>query len=319
MPEADQSLAIVIPAYKASFFEAALASIAAQTDKRFTVYVGDDGSPDDLAAICQKYLDRLSLKYFRFDQNLGGTDLVAHWTRCIALSSEPWVWLFSDDDVMDPGCVASFYHRLNEDQGAYELYHFNVIEIDATGDIQKITPKLETTLSAFDFCLARLQGRISSYVPDYIFSRTALQREGGFQSFPLAWCSDDATWIKIARNKGIRSAGDPRVYWRRSGQNLTSSRPHLVQRKLEAAIRYLSWLAEYLAAHPPTAGEPTLKELKLAARYWLLRHSRYLGAVFWPVNGILAVSRLRQLFRFGAPEILVRTFYWDLRYRLLNR
>lgn len=313
------SLAIVIPAYKAAFFDAALTSIAAQTDKRFTVYVGDDGSPDDLGRICQAYADRIDLRYHRFDRNLGGQDLVAHWTRCIELSDEPWVWLFSDDDVMDPGCVAAFYHRLSEDNGAYELYHFNVIEIDANGDIQKIAPKFETILPAYEFCLARLQGRISSYVPDYIFSRAALQREGGFQAFPLAWCSDDATWIKLARRKGIRSAGDQNVYWRRSGQNLTSSRPQLVQRKMEAAIRYLAWLAGYLAAHPPTASEPPPEELKLAARYWLLRHSRHLGAVFWPAHGLLAARRLRQLFRFGFPEILARTIYWDLRYRLRSR
>ena len=37
-------LAIVIPYYKLTFFEATLQSLADQTDKRFMVYIGDDAS-----------------------------------------------------------------------------------------------------------------------------------------------------------------------------------------------------------------------------------------------------------------------------------
>ena len=47
--ECDTVLAIVIPAYKAAFLGRTLASIAAQTDRHFVVYVGDDASPHDLA------------------------------------------------------------------------------------------------------------------------------------------------------------------------------------------------------------------------------------------------------------------------------
>ena len=39
-------LAIVIPYFKLTFFEATLQSLANQTDKRFKVYIGDDASPE---------------------------------------------------------------------------------------------------------------------------------------------------------------------------------------------------------------------------------------------------------------------------------
>jgi hypothetical protein len=39
-------LAIIIPYYKLCFFEENLQSLAAQTDKRFKVYIGDDASPE---------------------------------------------------------------------------------------------------------------------------------------------------------------------------------------------------------------------------------------------------------------------------------
>ena len=46
-----QSLAIVIPAWRARYFSAALTSLRNQTDLRFRLYIGDDGSPDDLRTI----------------------------------------------------------------------------------------------------------------------------------------------------------------------------------------------------------------------------------------------------------------------------
>ena len=50
-------LAIIIPAYKATFLSAALDSISAQTCKDFTLYVGDDCSPEPIGNIVEQYRD----------------------------------------------------------------------------------------------------------------------------------------------------------------------------------------------------------------------------------------------------------------------
>lgn len=100
--EKQNNLAIVIPAYKSTFLAAALDSIAVQTCQDFTLYIGDDNRPNHLGAIVDRYRDRINLVYHRFDTNLGGKDLVAQWERCIDMSQgEEWIWLFSDDDVME--------------------------------------------------------------------------------------------------------------------------------------------------------------------------------------------------------------------------
>jgi glycosyltransferase involved in cell wall biosynthesis len=39
-------LAIIVPAFRVRFLERTLQSLAAQTDRRFRVYVGDDASPE---------------------------------------------------------------------------------------------------------------------------------------------------------------------------------------------------------------------------------------------------------------------------------
>ena len=107
-------LAIIIPAYKATFLPAALDSIAEQTCKDFTLYIGDDCSPEPIGDIVEKYRDQINLVYQRFDTNLGGKDLVAQWERCIALSQgEPYIWLFSDDDVMEPNCVEELFKTID--------------------------------------------------------------------------------------------------------------------------------------------------------------------------------------------------------------
>ena len=51
-------LAIIIPAYKACFFREVLDSIVRQSNRDFTVYIGDDASPDDLESIVSDYKDK---------------------------------------------------------------------------------------------------------------------------------------------------------------------------------------------------------------------------------------------------------------------
>lgn len=110
-------MAIVIPAYKITYLRETLESISRQTDKRFNLYIGDDCSPYDIESVVKEYENKIPLTYKRFDTNLGGKDLVAQWERCIEMTKdEEYIWLFSDDDTMDPECVASFYKVLSENR-----------------------------------------------------------------------------------------------------------------------------------------------------------------------------------------------------------
>jgi glycosyltransferase involved in cell wall biosynthesis len=88
----DIALAIVIPAWRSQFLGATLDSLRAQTDRRFRVYIGDDASPDDIAAVVARHGAELELVYHRFGENLGRRNLVAHWHRCVGLTrGEPWL------------------------------------------------------------------------------------------------------------------------------------------------------------------------------------------------------------------------------------
>ena len=60
-----KQLAIVIPAYKSTFLKSTLESIARQTCKDFTVYIGDDCSPYNLECIVDDYKDQIDVVYKR--------------------------------------------------------------------------------------------------------------------------------------------------------------------------------------------------------------------------------------------------------------
>ena len=172
-------LAIVIPAYKACFFREVLDSLAKQSRRDFTVYIGDDASPDDLESIVSDYKDQLDIFYFRFEQNWGGRDLVAHWERCIELSDEPLIWLFSDDDLMPSDAVERVMKTWKKSGECDAVFRFPLAIVDSYGKLKYINPPFETErISGYDFLLDKLSGKISSAACEYLHVMFGRKQEG---------------------------------------------------------------------------------------------------------------------------------------------
>lgn len=310
-------LAIVIPAYRARYLDEALGSIAAQQARGFIVHVGDDASPEDLAAVCRRWEDKLPLRYRRFEQNVGARDLVAQWERCIALSDAPWIWLFSDDDVMEPGCVGAWRAAATANPRAV-LFHFNVVRIDADSRPILDEPAFPPRLTPRQFLLERLFFRLSSYAPDYVFSRKAYQAVNGIEPFPLAWGSDDATWIKLAaQGEGIHTVAGARMHWRLSGTNISSRGGSAARaaEKLEACVQYLEWLDGLLPTLPREAGDPDDLTLQLAARRWLYRQAEFVDGRFRKLGLLRLALRLGRLRGHAVTGSMLRMIQADWRNR----
>lgn len=238
----DCLLAIVIPAFKSDFLHDTLESLANQTDQNFRVYIGDDASPQRIDSIVGGFRSRLHIFYKRFPDNLGQTSLVAHWNRCVYLTSEPYVCLFSDDDLMDSDCILNFYKSLSDTKSKYDLYRFNSAVIDSHGNLTAYHSQHPRIESNVEFMFNRFQFRRMSFVSEYIFKRKAFERENGFVNFPLAWYSDDASWISFSCLTGIYTIERSLVYWRSSGQNISASSNLTSYRKLKADILYAKWI-----------------------------------------------------------------------------
>ena len=239
MSNYNTSLAIIIPAYKAAFLKDTLLSLAAQVDSLARIYVFDDASPEDIRSVMDEFGDQVV--YRRFETNLGGSDLAGHWNRCIDATDEDWIWLFSDDDVADPGCLAAF----REQDTSVCLYRFDTKVIDAEGNVVEFNvphPEMENSL---DYAYYRFNRKRSTTAVEYIFLRDEYERVGKFDSFPLAWGSDVVMWIKLAETAGIRTLRGPVIGWRRSELNLSPDTGRNVTEKISGSVMFFEWTRKY--------------------------------------------------------------------------
>ena len=239
-------LAIVIPAYKIDFFRATLDSLANQTCKDFTVYIGDDCSPADFKSLIDEYTDKIDIVYKRFENNLGGRDLVAQWTRCIDMTQgEPWLWLFSDDDVMGEHCVELFYNELSINR-EYDIFHFDIKIIDYFGEVVCVPSQYPSLIDVETLYRESSKANIFSFVVENVFSRRIYEKVNGFETFPLAWGSDMATWLKMGKEKGLKTIVGDTIYWRRSDKNITPSKEKdVIYKKFHIQIDYYVWINKF--------------------------------------------------------------------------
>ena len=241
------NLAIVIPAYKSTFLAETLDSIARQTCLDFTLYVGDDCSPNNLENIVDKYRDKIDLVYKRFEKNLGKRDLVAQWERCVDMTQgEKWLWLFSDDDVMSENCVEEFY-RIQSIQPEAQLIHFNIGCIESsTGEIVQL-PRFPKFLSGKEYLDKKIKGHLISYVVEFFVRSDIFFNNGRFQNFDLAWGSDFISWVKFADAAfGIYTCENAKVLWRKSDENISPNKSNtILVRKIQALIENAQWIDDF--------------------------------------------------------------------------
>lgn len=223
-------LAIVIPYYKISFFEATLQSLANQVDKRFRVYIGNDSSPEDPTDLLEKYRGKLDFLYHRFDENLGKIYLTKQWERCIAMTAgEEWIMILGDDDVLGETVVASWYENYEYFNLKSNLVRFAsklIFEKSNTISSLYTHPVWE---SATDSFYRKFKEESRSSLSEHIFYRI-LYEKYGFYNYPLAWNSDDRAWIDFSDNKPIFTINESIVYVRISSLNITGRRDNVVKK-----------------------------------------------------------------------------------------
>ncbi|MEY4916229.1 MAG: hypothetical protein RL616_142 [Verrucomicrobiota bacterium] len=251
----ERPLAIIILAYKTKYFREALESIAAQTDQRFQLYIFDDASPEPVEKIVREFEARICLRYHRFSENLGGKSLVQHAQRCLNKTSEPWLWLFADDDMMAPGCVKAFHSTLAETKAQHDGYRFNALKLNSSRrflgtdserlearplqpEVQRGRDFLEAQFSQHNCCLQSL-----------VFSRAAWLQKG-MQDFPLGHHIDDAFLASMGEPKPLRTIAGPKVIWRLSDENISGIyNPANDRLKILAGSLFVNWAHGFLCEH----------------------------------------------------------------------
>ena len=236
----NSNLAIVIPAYKSAFLDATLESFVAQTNQHFVVYVGDDCSPENLQLIVDAYKDKLNIVYKRLNTNIGGQSLVQQWRRCVAMSREKYIWLFSDDDLLPPNAVERFWNFEESHKEIFDICRLPLELVDKNGNTTMKLEDYPRYMCSEDYLKRRLSCEMLSSASEYIFTRE-IYNKCGFVEFPLAWCSDDASWAQMAKEKGLYTIEGLAVQFRMSGDNISSCDDNYTA-KFRANLSFVEWI-----------------------------------------------------------------------------
>lgn len=240
-------LAIVIPYYKLTFFEATLQSLADQTEKRFKVYIGDDASPTNPSALLREYKGKFDFEYHRFGENIGGTSLVQQWDRCIALvEQEEWIMILGDDDVLSDNCIETFYKNEINNKNVNVVRYSTIIIDEYGGQISEVYlhPKLE---KASHFLYRKLTGETRSSLGEYVFKKTVLL-DKGFHDFPLGWHSDDMAVLECSNFNTVYTINEAIVFIRVSGMSISGREDNIALKK-QAMFLFCYSLAAYYSKY----------------------------------------------------------------------
>ncbi|NRR92006.1 glycosyltransferase family 2 protein [Winogradskyella undariae] len=312
-------LAIIIPYYKHTFFKDTLQSLANQTDKRFTVYIGNDASPENPEALIKEFKGQLSIVYKSFSNNLGGKSLVQQWERCLALiQNEEWIQILGDDDLVSSNFVASFYNALPSiTRYSSEVIRWSTYVVDENGDRtseQFMHLKLETAVSFFE---RKFSKKTRSSLSEYVFKKTNVL-EIGFQAFNLAWHADDMAVFEFSNNKSIYSINTAYVSVRVSKLNITGDSQHYVA-KNKGTFQFMEHLFNnYSNVFSTGQKQILLKKLEMAY-YNIPSYKRWIkvNKLYYNALGIYGTfDFLFRNFKTGVAKVLKRVHLFNTVKRL---
>ena len=108
-------VSVCIPSHNgADFLPQAIESVLAQTFTDFELVVVDDSSDDASVAIARSFDD----PRLRLHANPARLGLVGNWNRCVELARGEYIYLFHQDDVMEPDNLARKSSFLDEHPSA---------------------------------------------------------------------------------------------------------------------------------------------------------------------------------------------------------
>ncbi|MFS1288083.1 glycosyltransferase [Pseudomonas piscis] len=107
-------VSVVIPAYKAEYFEVALASACAQSYECLEVVICDDSRTDIIRECTARYqqLSSVAIRYEFNDQQRGE---LFNAIECIKIARGKYIKFLHDDDVLHPECVAELVAAMEAD------------------------------------------------------------------------------------------------------------------------------------------------------------------------------------------------------------
>ncbi|WP_313502104.1 glycosyltransferase family 2 protein [Kaistella carnis] len=296
-------IAIIIPYYKIDFFEETLRSVAAQTNKNFTLYIGNDASPDHPLPLIDKYFKKEDYQYFDYKENLGGKNLALQWERVLDNVKEDWFQILGDDDVISENFVEEFYINLNKiEKNNINVIKFSQALIDGQGVILTPYTHLKTITDYRDIWTDIFSKRERSSLSENIF-RTSEYNKYKFKKYPLAWYSDDMAILEISNFKNIFFIETAQVQVRISEKSISGMTDDEVYNKKK------EWARLYFY-------EDILKKFKLLPKKDIEPLLKFYLSICWNLRENKIINLVPLYFHIGKPLKILTIPYKKF---LLNR
>lgn len=239
-------LAIVIPYYKIEFLDTTLFSLSCQTDKRFTVYIGNNNSPEDPAGIIEKYRTNLNIVYRIFENDRDPNTLSEQFIQCVSmLVDEDWFMILGDDDFLEENVVADFYVNLPQIiKKGINVIKFSTVVVNQYDEILSHIYSFQSIEQAEKLLIQKQTNHTRSSLSEHVF-KTELFQKYKIPKYPLAWCSDDMMILQYSEQKGIYCINSAVVFIRMSGRNISGMDCKYLDEKKHAMINFYSDLLFY--------------------------------------------------------------------------
>lgn len=184
-------------------------------------------------------------EYRRNNANIGGDNLIKHWQLLVNLCETEYFIMASDDDVYHPDYLKSI-SELTEKYPMVNIFRPRINIIDSDDNISFQEGKYNELIDQLHFFRYYYQTDFVYCEAAYCYRTKPFKEAGGFVEFPLAWFSDNATNMMMAKN-GIAITKDVLFSFRVSSESVSSKGDtKSAAKKLEATIMYYEWVTNYI-------------------------------------------------------------------------
>lgn len=237
-------LAIIIPYYKIDFFEETLKSVASQSNRNFTLYIGNDASPNNPVVLIQKYFKDHEYKYYEYSKNIGASNLALQWQRILENVHEEWFHILGDDDIISENFVQEFYTNLDD----IEKQNINVVKfsqalIDERRNVITEFTQYKTIENSVSLWQKKFHLNHRSSLSEHIFRKKSFDIFR-FKEFPLAWHTDDLAVLEYSYFKNIFFINNATVLVRVSSLSISGDTENdsYNEKKIEAKYQFIGFV-----------------------------------------------------------------------------
>ena len=219
------SVAIGIPAWNgARFLGAAIASALAQTHNNIRLFVVDDCSQDDTAAVAATYAPRVTLHRNRHRLGIG-----ANWNRCISLARDAdYLLIMHQDDLISPDLVKRALGLMAGDRRV-DFVLSRVEQIDDQNrpiarlrDAESEAIKDDTVVPGKHWFERLMRGAMPMWGPVGGVARRSLYDRVGRFDESYTYALDLQMYFRMVLASDVGLLGGPVYRWRRHADQATA-------------------------------------------------------------------------------------------------